>query len=69
MSMPPILESGNALPEVVIGYVSVRSQGRTSFLDADDVTDPEPFYGSRADDTKRAVSASRSPDRPPRTRS
>jgi subtilisin family serine protease len=52
MSMPPILESGNALPEVVLGYVSVRSQGRTSFLDADDVTDPEPFYGSRADDTK-----------------
>jgi hypothetical protein len=52
MSMPAILESGNALPEVIIGYASVRSRGRTSFLDADDLTDPEPFYGSRADDTK-----------------
>jgi subtilisin family serine protease len=57
VSMPTILESSNALPEVVIGYVSVRSQGRTSFLDADDVTDPEPFYGSRADDrnARRAI--------------
>jgi hypothetical protein len=52
MSMPPILESDNALPEVIIGYASVRSKGRTSFLDADDLSDPEPFYGSRGDDTK-----------------
>jgi subtilisin family serine protease len=50
MSMPPIIESGNALPEVVIGYISVRSQGGTSFLDADEFIDPEPFYGSQPDD-------------------
>jgi hypothetical protein len=31
---------------VVIGYVSVRSQGGTSFLDAEDLSDPEPFYGT-----------------------
>jgi Subtilase family len=49
--MPEIVESGNALPEMVMGYVSFRSKGRTSFLDADDVSDPEPFYGTRADVT------------------
>ncbi len=52
MPMPPILESDNSLPEVVVGYVSVRSQGHTSFLDADDLTDPEPFYGSSGDDAE-----------------
>jgi subtilisin family serine protease len=54
MSMPQMLESGNALPEVVIGYVSVRSQGGTSFLDAEDLSDAEPFYGSAADDSEAA---------------
>jgi subtilase family protein len=48
-AMPPILESGNTLPNVILGYVSVRSQGGTSFLDADDLSAPEPFYGSRED--------------------
>ena len=52
MPMPTILDPGDALPEVVIGYVSVRSQGGESFLDADDLSDAEPFYGKRADDTK-----------------
>ncbi len=52
MPMPPILESDNTLPAVVMGYVSVRSKGGTSFLDAGDLADPEPFHGSRADATK-----------------
>lgn len=56
MSMPRILESANALPEVVIGYVSVRSRGGTSFLDAEDLSDPEPFHG-RADDASAAARA------------
>lgn len=54
MSMPRTLESANAVPEVVIGYVSVRSQGGRSFLDADDLRDPVPFYGSTADDAEAA---------------
>jgi hypothetical protein len=49
MSMPPTLDSANLLPEVVMGYVSIRSQGGTSFLDADDLSDPEPFYGGKQD--------------------
>jgi hypothetical protein len=47
--LPTIQESGNPLPDVVIGYVSVRSQGGTSFSDAEDLTDVEPFYGSVSD--------------------
>jgi hypothetical protein len=51
--MPRILESGNALPRVVMGYVSVRSRGGTSFLDAADLSTAEPFYG--ADDDQSAA--------------
>jgi hypothetical protein len=54
MSMPRTLESANALPEMVIGYVSVRSQGGTSFLDAEDLRDPEAFYGTEADEAEAA---------------
>jgi subtilisin family serine protease len=59
-AMPPILESGNALPRVILGYVSVRSQGGASFLDADDLSAPEPFYGSRDDHgaAERALASS-----------
>ncbi len=45
-SLPPIVESGSALPRVVMGYVSIRSRGGTSFLDAEDFSDAEPFYAA-----------------------
>lgn len=44
--LPSTLESDNEVPDVVIGYLSVISQGGTSFIDAGDVSDVEPFYGS-----------------------
>jgi subtilisin family serine protease len=47
--LPTILDSPNPIPEVVIGYLSVRSQGGASFLDADTVDDVEAFYGSDSD--------------------
>jgi subtilisin family serine protease len=47
--LPSVLESTNLLPEIVIGYLSVRSQGGTPIIDAEDLTDPEPFYGSKSD--------------------
>ena len=55
--MPTILDSANALPDVVIGYVSVRSQGGTSILDAEDVSESQPFHGSDSDhgEASRAV--------------
>jgi subtilisin family serine protease len=59
MSMPRMLESANVLPEVIIGYVSVRSQGGRSFLDAEDLSDPVPFYGSAADDSEAAQAIAR----------
>src|SRR3954447_3019353 len=59
MSMPRTLESANALPAIVIGYVSVRSQGGTSFLEAEDLSDPEPFYGTDADHAEAAQAIER----------
>src|SRR4051794_41970895 len=59
MSMPRTLESANALPAIVIGYVSVRSQGGTSFLEAEDLSDPEPFYGTEADHAEAAQAIER----------
>src|SRR4051794_28738342 len=59
MSMPRTLESANALPAIVIGYVSVRSQGGTSFLDAEDLSDPESFYGTEADESEAAQAIER----------
>ena len=55
--MPTIFDSANALPDVVIGYVSVVSQGGTSILDAEDVSEAEPFHGSDSDhrEATRAV--------------
>lgn len=53
MSMPPIVESSNPLPETVIGYVSVR--GEASFLDSEDLTDPAPFYGREPDQATTAI--------------
>src|ERR1044071_2879491 len=48
--LPPIVESGSALPPVVMGYVSIRSRGGTSFLDAEDFSDAEPFYAAEGAD-------------------
>ena len=53
MSMPPIVESSNPLPPTVIGYVSVR--GEASFLDAEDIADPVPFYGREPDQAATAI--------------
>jgi hypothetical protein len=47
--LPTELESDAKLPDIVIGYVSVRSQGERSLLDADDLSSAEPFYGSQGD--------------------
>ena len=46
-----VLDSPNPIPEIVVGYLSVRSQGGTSFIDAHDVGegDVEQFYGSESD--------------------
>ena len=43
----------NPLPPIVIGYVSVR--GEASFLDADDIVDPEPFYGREPEQAANAI--------------
>lgn len=53
-AMPAITDSGNSLPDMVIGYLSVRSQGGTSFLSAEQLNDVEPFYGS-TDDRREAT--------------
>ncbi|MDA0160210.1 S8 family serine peptidase [Solirubrobacter ginsenosidimutans] len=42
-------ETGDALPGVVVGYVSIRSQGGVSFLDADDLTDLPKFFATDED--------------------
>jgi subtilisin family serine protease len=57
--MPTEAESEARVPSLVMGYVSVASQGGTSILDADDVSDAEPFHGSRSDreDARHAVEA------------
>ena len=49
MSLPTVLDSANPVPEVVIGYVSVRSQGGTSLLETQEIDDAERFYGSESD--------------------
>jgi hypothetical protein len=54
--LPTELESDTKLPDIVIGYVSVRSQGGQSLLDADDLSSAEAFYGS-ADDHGEATRA------------
>jgi subtilisin family serine protease len=38
-----------AVPDQVFGYVSVRSQGRTSVLEAEDLSHAEPFYATKED--------------------
>lgn len=48
-AMPRVTDSSNSLPELVVGYVSIRSQGGTSFLDTEDFDRVEQFYGSEAD--------------------
>lgn len=53
MSMPPIVESANPLPPVVMGYISVR--GEAAFSDAEDIADPAPFYGREPDQAVTTV--------------
>src|SRR5262245_25989034 len=53
MSMPRFVESDNTPPRIVLGYVSVA--GEVSFLAADDVSDPEPFYGRDAEQASNAI--------------
>jgi subtilisin family serine protease len=56
-TLPPTFDSDDELPEVVLGYVSVRSQGGTPFFDARDLDDVEAFYGDDQDiaDAKSAI--------------
>jgi subtilisin family serine protease len=42
-------ETGDAVPGVIVGYVSIRSQGGVSFVDADDRSELPNFYGTAAD--------------------
>ena len=51
MSMPEEFESGGLVPDVLLGYVSVRSQGGVSALDADQrsLTSTEAFQASVED--------------------
>jgi len=58
--LPSELESDDKPPDIVIGYVSVRSQGERSLLDAEDLSGAEPFYGSEDDhaEAARAVEGS-----------
>jgi subtilisin family serine protease len=51
MSMPEEFESGGQVPEVLMGYVSVQSQGGVSALDADQgaLTSTEAFQASTGD--------------------
>ena len=48
-ALPSVIESDARVPDFVLGYVSVTSQGGTSLLDAGDLSDPEAFYGSVGD--------------------
>src|SRR3954464_12879228 len=52
-ALPSVIESDALVPDWVVGYVSVRSQGGTSVLDADDLSDPGPYEGG-AEDQSRA---------------
>lgn len=48
-ALPSVTDSDARVPDLVLGYVSVTSQGGASLLDADDLSDPEAFYGSSGD--------------------
>jgi len=58
MSMPEEFESGGPLPELLLGYVSVRSQGGISALEAEPraLASAEPFQAS-SDDHEEARGA------------
>ena len=47
--LPREAEVSQAVPEQVFGYVSVRSQGGTSVLEAEDLSDAEPFHATAKD--------------------
>src|SRR4051812_5824282 len=59
-TLPRVIESDALVPEVVVGYVSVTSQGGASLLDGDDFSDSERYEGSAEDQRSadRAVDAS-----------
>jgi subtilisin family serine protease len=44
-----VIDSDALVPDLLVGYVSVTSQGGTSVLDADDLGDPEGYEGSAED--------------------
>jgi subtilisin family serine protease len=60
MILPHEFESGDPVPELLLGYVSVRSQGGVSVFDAEQLEDPEPFWGTTGDhdEATRALEAS-----------
>src|SRR3954469_20007699 len=48
-ALPGVIDSDALVPDQVMGYVSVNSQGGTSLLDGRDLTDAEPYEGSSED--------------------
>ena len=55
--IPTIVDSPNPIPDVVIGYLSVRSQSGTSFVEADRISDVEGFYGTESDQREASRAA------------
>src|SRR4051794_17715749 len=52
--LPMELQSSQPAPEVLVGYVSVRSQGGRSPVDVDEVSDSEPFRATSEDRSEAA---------------
>jgi hypothetical protein len=48
-ALPGVIDSDALVPDQVMGYVSVNSQGGTSLLDGRDLSDAEPYEGSSED--------------------
>ncbi|WP_322760296.1 S8 family serine peptidase [Frankia sp. Cr2] len=49
MVFPAEFDSNSPVPDLVLGYVSVRSQGGVSVTEATDFTSAEPFYAASGD--------------------
>src|SRR5262249_4069148 len=60
MILPSEFESAGPVPERLLGYVSVASQGGLSSFEAEEATDVEPFFGTTDDhdEAARALEAS-----------
>jgi len=48
-TLPSVIESDALVPDQVMGYVSVTSQGGTSLLEGHDLSDSAPYEGSSQD--------------------